>query len=51
MRAVVVQHEEHEGLGLLEKPLKDAGYALTTHFRSVVHRDLEAELWWCWAAR
>jgi len=44
MRAVVVQHEEHEGLGLLEKPLKDAGYALTTHFRSVVHRDLEAEL-------
>ena len=44
MRAVVVQHEEHEGLGLLEKPLKDAGFELVTRFRTVEHRDLEAEL-------
>lgn len=45
MRAVVVKHEEHEGLGLLEKPLRDAGYQLVTRFRGVEHReDLEAEL-------
>ena len=43
MKAVVVQHEEHEGLGLLGKPLRDLGFTLTTRFRPVEHRDVEAE--------
>lgn len=44
MRAVVLQHETHEGLGLLERPLIDAGFSLTKRFRGVEHKDLEAEL-------
>ena len=44
MRAVIVQHETHEGLGLLEKPLLEAGFTLTKRFREVEHKDLEAEL-------
>lgn len=44
MRAVVIQHETHEGLGLLEQPLVDAGFSLTRRFRGVEHKDLEAEL-------
>lgn len=44
MRAVIWQHEEHEGLELLEKPLRDAGYSLLTRFRDPQHADLEAEL-------
>lgn len=44
MRAVVLQHETHEDLALLEQPLLDAGFALTRRFRSVEHKDLEAEL-------
>lgn len=44
MRAVVLQHESHENLGLLEAVLKDAGYTLATRFRGVEHRDLDAEL-------
>ncbi len=44
MRVVVLQHEEHEDLGLLERPLKDAGYTVTKRFRGVDHHDLEAEL-------
>jgi GMP synthase (glutamine-hydrolysing) len=44
MRAVVLQHEEQEGPGLLEKPLEDAGFTLVTRFRSVEHKDLEADL-------
>lgn len=44
MRAVVLQHEAHEGLDVLEGVLKATGYAVTTHFRSVQHRDLEADL-------
>lgn len=44
MRAVVLQHEQNEGLGLLEKPLVDAGFSLTKRFRSVEHKDLDAEL-------
>ncbi len=44
MRAVVLQHEAHEGLDLLEAVLKSAGFSVVTHFRSVQHRDLEAEL-------
>lgn len=44
MRAVVLQHETHEGLGLLEKPLVEAGFTLTRRFRGVEHKDLDAEL-------
>lgn len=44
MRAVVLQHETHEGLGLLEKPLLEAGFTLTRRFRGVEHKDLEADL-------
>ena len=44
MRAVVLQHETHEGLGLLEKPLVEAGFTLTKRFRGVEHKDLDAEL-------
>lgn len=44
MHAVILQHEEHEGPGLLEGVLRDAGYSLTTRFRGVAHRDLDAEL-------
>ena len=44
MRAVVLQHETHEGLGMLERPLIDAGFSLTKRFRGVEHKDLEAEL-------
>lgn len=44
MRAVIWQHEEHEGPHLLEKPLLDAGYTLTTRFRDPRHDDLEADL-------
>ena len=44
MRAVVLQHETFEGLGLLEQPLVDAGFSLTKRFRHVEHKDLEAEL-------
>ncbi len=44
MRAVVLQHETHEGLGLLERPLLDAGFTLTRRFRGVEHKDLDAEL-------
>lgn len=44
MRAVVLQHEPHEGLGLLERPLLEAGFTLTKRFRGVEHKDLEAEL-------
>jgi GMP synthase (glutamine-hydrolysing) len=44
MRAVVFQHEEYEGLGLLERPLRDAGFEVVHRFRAVEHRDLDAEL-------
>lgn len=44
MRAVVLQHEQNEGLGLLERPLVDAGFSLTKRFRGVEHKDLDAEL-------
>ena len=44
MRAVVLQHETHEGLGLLERPLVEAGFTLTRRFRGVEHKDLDAEL-------
>jgi GMP synthase (glutamine-hydrolysing) len=44
VNCIVLQHEEHEGLGLLEKPLRDAGFSLVTRFRSVEHKDLDAHL-------
>ncbi|MBL8910730.1 MAG: type 1 glutamine amidotransferase [Archangium sp.] len=44
MRAVIWQHEENEGPGLLEKPLRDAGFTLVSRFRAPKHEDLEAEL-------
>jgi GMP synthase (glutamine-hydrolysing) len=44
VRAVVLQHEQNEGLGLLERPLVDAGFSLTKRFRGVEHKDLDAEL-------
>jgi GMP synthase (glutamine-hydrolysing) len=44
MRVVIWQHEEHEGPGLLEKPLRDAGYTPTSRFRDPRHDDLDAEL-------
>ncbi len=44
MRATVFQHETHEDLGLLEGVLRDAGYDITVRFRSVEHRDLDADL-------
>ncbi|MBL8923812.1 MAG: type 1 glutamine amidotransferase [Myxococcaceae bacterium] len=44
MRAVVLQHEAHEGLGLFEAALAAEGFSFTKRFRGVDHHDLEAEL-------
>jgi GMP synthase (glutamine-hydrolysing) len=44
MKAIIFQHETHENLGLLEQPLLEAGYSLTTRFRHPEHQDLHAEL-------
>ncbi len=45
MRAVVYQHETHEGLGLFEAPLKAAGFSLVKRFRGVeYHDDVSAQL-------
>ena len=44
MRAIVLQHETHEALGLLEPVLRDAGYSIVTRFRGVEHKDIDAEL-------
>lgn len=44
MRAIVVQHEEFMGLGLLEPLLKAAGFSLVTRFRDVRYEDAAAEL-------
>lgn len=44
MRAIVLQHETHEHLGLLEPALKEAGFSLVKRFRDVERADLEAEL-------
>ncbi|HZH14115.1 MAG TPA: glutamine amidotransferase [Archangium sp.] len=44
MRAVVMQHEEHEGPGLLGPALEAAGFTLVKRFRSVKREDLNAEL-------
>lgn len=44
MRAVVLQHEEHEDLGLLGPVLTAAGFTLVRRFRAVEHADVAAEL-------
>jgi GMP synthase (glutamine-hydrolysing) len=44
MRAVVMQHEEHEGPGLLGPALEAAGFTLVKRFRAVKREDLNAEL-------
>ncbi|HEY0094621.1 MAG TPA: gamma-glutamyl-gamma-aminobutyrate hydrolase family protein [Archangium sp.] len=44
MRAVVMQHEEHEGPGMLGPALEAAGFTLVKRFRSVKREDLNAEL-------
>lgn len=44
MRAIVVQHEEFLGLGLLEPALKAAGFSLHHRFRDVRYEDAAAEL-------
>lgn len=44
MRAVVMQHEEHEGPGLLGPALQAAGFTLVKRFRTAKHEDVDAEL-------
>src|SRR5258705_270235 len=44
MRAVIVQHEEHEGPAMLAAPLEGAGFKLLRRYRQVKREDLEAEL-------
>lgn len=44
MRAVILQHEAHEDLGLFEPALAAEGFSFTRRFRGVEHHDLEAEL-------
>jgi len=44
VRAIVIQHEEHEGAGLLEPALAAAGFTLVPRFRTVAPGDATAEL-------
>jgi GMP synthase (glutamine-hydrolysing) len=44
MRAVIFQHEEHEGPGLLGPVLTQAGFSLVKRFRTVRREDVDAEL-------
>jgi GMP synthase (glutamine-hydrolysing) len=44
MRAVVFQHEEHEGPGLLGPVLESAGFSLVHRFRAVKREDVDADL-------
>jgi GMP synthase (glutamine-hydrolysing) len=44
MRAVVMQHEEHEGPGMLGPALQAAGFSLVKRFRTVKREDVDAEL-------
>jgi GMP synthase (glutamine-hydrolysing) len=44
MRAVVFQHEEHEGPGLLGPVLEAEGFTLVKRFRTVRREDVEAPL-------
>ncbi|AGC45385.1 class I glutamine amidotransferase family protein [Myxococcus stipitatus DSM 14675] len=44
MRAVVYQHEEHEGVGLLGPALTEVGFTLVHRFRAARREDVDAEL-------
>jgi GMP synthase (glutamine-hydrolysing) len=44
MRAIVIQHEEHEGAGWLGPALEQEGFSLVPRFRRVEPADVEAEL-------
>src|SRR4051812_45274921 len=44
MQAVIVQHEEHEGPGMLEPELKAAGFQLVRRYRQIRREDMDAEL-------
>ncbi|WP_223645070.1 glutamine amidotransferase [Corallococcus sp. EGB] len=44
MRAVVVEHEGHEGPGLLGPALEAAGFTLVRRFRTVKREDVDAPL-------
>ncbi|MGQ0505867.1 MAG: glutamine amidotransferase-related protein [Myxococcaceae bacterium] len=44
MNAVVIQHEEHEGLGLFGPALEQAGFKLRHRFRTAKHEDVSADL-------
>jgi GMP synthase (glutamine-hydrolysing) len=44
MRAIIVQHESHEGAGLFGPALEAAGFTLVKRFRQVSHDDAQAEL-------
>lgn len=44
MRAIIVQHEEHEGAGWLGPALEGVGFSLVPRFRRVERADADAEL-------
>jgi GMP synthase (glutamine-hydrolysing) len=44
MRAIIVQHEEHEGAGWLGPALEHVGFSLVPRFRRVEPADAEADL-------
>jgi GMP synthase (glutamine-hydrolysing) len=44
MRAVVIQHEQHEDLGLLGPALTQEGFSIVRRFRGVERSDLDAAL-------
>lgn len=44
MRAVIIQHEQHEDAGLIAPELTKVGFSLVRRFRSLERVDLEAEL-------
>ena len=44
MKAVIYQHERHEGLAQLEAPLRENGFQLLPRFRDARHEDAQAEL-------
>ncbi len=44
MRAVIFQHEEHEGVGRLGPVLEQVGFSLVKRFRAVRREDVDAEL-------
>jgi GMP synthase (glutamine-hydrolysing) len=44
VKAIIYQHEVNEPLGLLEKPLSDAGFSLVRRFREADYADVGAAL-------